>query len=88
MTNAIFDDDVDETGAFLDNDLGHSDFLQQLNSLEQSVDFRDMMLMWNYAVFGLDLSDVPCAEIYALTKGINAVADDFNTGGKTVFDTS
>ena len=40
VTNAIFDDDADATSFFPDDYLGNSEFLQELNSLERSIDFR------------------------------------------------
>ena len=81
MTNAIFDDAADETSFFPDDYFGHSEFLQELNSLERSIDFWSPRLMWDYAVFGLDLSDAPRLEIHLFAKGINAIANDFNSSG-------
>lgn len=77
-----------ETGSFLEDEMGHSDFIEELSSLELSVEFKDTRPIWNYEVFGLDISDAPSKEIYVLTRGINAIANDFNTGSKTTFDTS
>ena len=44
--------------------------------------------MWDYAVFGLDLSDAPRLDSHLLVKGINAIAKDFNSSGRSAFDTS
>ena len=88
VTNAIFDDDADATGFFPEDDFGNSQFLHKLNSLERSIDFRSPQSMWDYAVFGLDLSDAPRSEIHSLVKGINAIAKDFNSSGCSAFNTS
>lgn len=56
--------------------------------MEQTLDFGSTWSIWEYVVFGMDLSDATHHEMYALNKAINDITNDFNTNSTNIFDTS
>ena len=48
----------------------------------------DIQFMWNYAVYGIDVSDVLYYELQALYWAIKGITTDFKTISNHSFDTS
>ena len=82
--NAVFDANVGfdnflshETQTVFNNDMRFSGYTHELNSLEQNLDFSSTQSMWNYAVFGIDISTAPQHSLHALYRAITAIATSF-----------
>ena len=51
--------------------MGFNDFNDALNALEADLNFPDAQSMWNYAVYGINVSAAPYHKLKALHPEIN-----------------
>ena len=87
-TNAVFDD-TDELGLYhVEPPMDYYDFENQLHVLEDNLHFDDAGSMWQYDIYGIDMTDVPPDLIYSLKRGVTHLARDIQQGGGSSFDTT
>lgn len=87
-TNAIFDD-TDELGLYnVESPMDYYEFETQLHVLEDNLHFDDAGSMWWYAIYGIDMDDVPHDLIYSLKQDVSQLALDIKQGSGSSFDTT
>ena len=83
MTNAVFMNNM----GFEEN-IGFNDFNNTLNALEVELNFLDAQSMWDYAVYGINLSAALYYKLKALYQAIKGLATDFKINSNHSFDTT
>ena len=87
--NAVYDDDDDYDRLCFGNAdayRNYTDSVNELNFLADNLQPADPGSLWTYAVYGIDLSDVPFDDTYALQNAVQHLANDFSTGSRESFD--
>ena len=87
--NAVYDDDDDyDRLGFVNADAyrNYTDSVNKLNFLADNMQPADPGSLWQYAVYGIDISNIPFAATHALQNAVQHLANNFSTGSRESFD--
>ena len=84
--NAVYDDYDHLVFGYADAYRNYTDSVNELNFLVDNLQPANPESLWEYAVYGIDLSNVPFNATHALQNAVQHLANDFSTGSRKSFD--